>query len=79
MTWVSTVDMNEDQHRIDIQRAVVAIVHEAGHPLTTKEIKERLTSYRGINEFFQIHPTDTLIRLGPGLWGIDDRDIPDPR
>jgi hypothetical protein len=55
---------------------VVAIVQAAGHPLSTGEIKERLTAVRGVNEFFQISPIDPLIRMQPGIWGINDRDVP---
>lgn len=75
MTW-TTGEEADDQSRIDLHQAVIAIVKDAGRPLKTSEIKERLTAVRGINEFFQIHPTKPLIRLQPGLWGINDRDMP---
>ena len=75
MTWVAVGADTEDQSRIDIHQAVVAIVQAAGRPLSTGEIKERLTAVRGVNEFFQIIPIDPLIRLQPGQWGINDRDI----
>lgn len=29
-----------------------------------------------MNETFQIIPADPLIRVGPGLWGLNDRDLP---
>lgn len=76
MTWIAAGVDTEDQSRIDVHQAVVAIVQSAGCPLSTSEIKERLTAVRGVNEFFQISPVDPLIRVQPGLWGINDRDVP---
>jgi hypothetical protein len=76
MTWVAVGADADDQSRIDVHQAVVAIVQAAGRPLSTGEIKERLTAVRGVNEFFQISPIDPLIRVQPGRWGINDRDVP---
>lgn len=76
MTWVAVANGTDNQPRIDVYQAVVAIVQAAGHPLSTAEIKERLTAVRGVNEFFQISPIDPLIRMQPGIWGINDRDVP---
>lgn len=76
MTWIAADGDAGDQSRIDVHQAVVAIVHAAGRPLSTGEIKERLTAVRGVNEFFQIFPIDPLIRVQPGRWGINDRDVP---
>ena len=79
MTWVAAGADTDNQSRIDVHRAVVAIVQAAGRPLSTSEIKERLTAVRGVNEYFQISPIDPLIRVQPGRWGINDRDVPIPR
>ena len=75
MTWIAA-GADTDESRIDVHQAVVSIVQAAGHPLSTSEIKERLTAVRGVNEFFQISAIDPLIRVQPGLWGINDRDVP---
>lgn len=76
MVWVAAAADNDNQRRIDVYQAVVAIVQAAGRPLSTGEIKERLTAVRGVNEFFQISAIDPLIRVQPGIWGINDRDVP---
>lgn len=76
MTWVVAAADTDDQTRIDVRQAVVAIVQAAGRPLSTAEIMERLTAVRGVNESFQISPTGPLVRVQPGLWGINDRDMP---
>jgi len=76
MTWIAAGADGDNHSRIDVHQAVVAIVQAAGRPLSTGEIKERLTAVRGVNEFFQISPIDPLIRIQPGRWGINDRDVP---
>ena len=76
MTWIGAAADIDDQSRIDVHQAVVAIIQAAGHPLSTDEIKERLTAVRGVSEFFQIFPIDPLLRTQPGMWGINDRDVP---
>lgn len=63
-------------NRLDIHQAVVSVLIEAGHPLEQEKIKERLLEERGLNCFFQIQPEGDLIRLGPGYWGLMNRDIP---
>jgi Sigma-70, region 4/Bacterial RNA polymerase, alpha chain C terminal domain len=75
MTWIAAGADSDDQSRIDVHQAVVAIVQAAGRPLSTGEIKERLTAVRGVNEFFQISPIDPLVRIQPGIWGINERDV----
>ena len=61
--------------RLDMRQAVMALLEEAGRTLSTLEIKDRLENDRGVNNHFQIHPQGNLIRAGPGLWGLADRDI----
>jgi hypothetical protein len=63
-------------HRIDMRQAVIAILRDAGKPLTTAALKTRLVEDRGVGATFQIHPEDPLCRLGGGLWGLVDRDAP---
>ena len=76
MTWVEVGQDTEDGTRIGIHQAVISLVKSAGRPLSTSEIKERLTAVRGVNQFFQISPIDPLIRVAPGVWGINERDVP---
>lgn len=61
--------------RLDMRQAVMALLEEAGRPLNTLEIREKLEGERGLNNHFQIHPQGNLIRLGTGLWGLANRDI----
>ena len=61
--------------RIDQRQAIIALLQQAGRPLRASEIRQRLVAIRGVNEFFQIASIDPLIRVGNGLWGLNDRDI----
>ena len=76
MTWAEAKQDTDDRTRIEIHQAVIAIVKAAGCPLSTGEIKKRLTAVRGVSEFFQIFPVAPLVRVRPGIWGINDRDVP---
>jgi hypothetical protein len=61
--------------RLDVRQAVIDLLESEGRPLTTVEVREKLLLRRGVNVSFQIHPTGNLIRIGPGKWGLADRDI----
>jgi hypothetical protein len=76
MTWVAKDEENSEQARIDIHQAIVAFVKSAGHPLTADEIKQNLIAVRGVNSTFAVTAVDPLIRMGGGLWGLNDRDVP---
>ena len=77
MTWVEAdQDMGAVADRIDIRRTIISLVQEAGGPLKTGEIHQRLIALRGVNATFQFGAVDPLIKLGTGLWGLNDRDLP---
>ena len=65
MTWAETRQDTDDRTRIEIHQAVVAIVKAAGRPLSTGEIKERLTAVRGVSEFFQVFAVAPLVQVRP--------------
>jgi hypothetical protein len=63
------------ESRLDVRQAVCALLDEAGHPLTTEEIRQGLAKARGVNVYFQIFPSPPLIRIRPGVWGLEHRDV----
>lgn len=63
-------------NRLDLFQAVVSILIQNGGPMPSNEIKDRLAAERGLNCFFQIQPEGPLVRVGAGIWGLIDRDIP---
>jgi hypothetical protein len=77
MTWMKALTASQGpNNRIDLRQAILAVVQNAGGPLATNEIKQRLVALRGVNESFQISANDPLVRVGTALWGINDRDTP---
>ena len=77
LVWaLKTKEADLNPTRIDISRAYVSILEEAGKPLTEKELKQRLSTKRGIDPHQQIYPNEKMIAILPGLWGLVDRDIP---
>src|SRR5690606_23901169 len=49
---------------------------EAGAPLSTDDVRKRVMESRGVDKLFQIFPVDPVIRIAPGVWGLNDRDLP---
>lgn len=66
----------DDNYRIDIRQATIAALENAGGPLTTKELRDRVMASRGVDKLFQIFAVDPVIRTAPGVWGLNDRDVP---
>jgi hypothetical protein len=62
--------------RIQAMDAFITILERAGTPLKTKELKRRVSEYRGISAAMQISPNDVLIRTSSDSWGLINRDIP---
>jgi RNA polymerase sigma factor (sigma-70 family) len=73
MTWTKTISSSNS--RIDVGQATVSVLQQAGCPLTTNEIRQRLIAVRGVSDNFQIHSSEFLVRLPHGYWGLNDRDI----
>lgn len=63
-------------HRINMRQAVTSLLMQAGRPMTIPEIKEALQRDRGLSNFFQLHPSGSLIRVSPSHWGLIERDFP---
>jgi hypothetical protein len=75
MAWRAAADAVRSSHRLEMRQAIEAVLMEAGKPLTTADLRQRLVALRGVNDIFQFSTADPLIRLGPGLWGLNDRDV----
>lgn len=61
--------------RLDVKQAIISLLEEEGKPMSTVQIRSKLTEGRGLNVYFQIWASSPLVRLGPGLWGLEDRDL----
>lgn len=76
MAWVRASATTSAAERLEVREAVLSLVVDAGRPLSTSEIRQRLVAMRGVNDVFQFSFSDPLIRLGVGVWGLNDRDVP---
>lgn len=77
LVWSLADEASEsDTYRIDIRQAIIVALEEAGGPLSTGDIKERVSASRGVDKLFQMYPYDPVIRVAPGVWGLNDRDLP---
>lgn len=77
MVWAAKQSVqNGSAFRIDIHQAIVSLIRNEGRPMTGQEIRQRLLRDRGLNNIFQIIMEDPLIRVGRGVWGLMDRDVP---
>jgi len=76
MVWIP-IDTRStiSEGRIDISDACVRILMDAGKPLLATAIRLELQAYRGIGNYFQMHPTREITRTAPGLWGLVRRDF----
>ena len=61
--------------RLDVKQAVISLVENEGKPMTTAQIRSRLIEGRGLNAYFQIGSSSPLVRISPGLWGLEGRDV----
>ncbi len=63
--------------RIGVWQAVVALLDTNGGPMRTEEIRNRLSSERGLGgTSLLLVQSDPLIRVGEGEWGLLWRDVP---
>jgi len=77
MVWaLRLTGAQSSANRIDVHQAVVALLMSEGRPMRFDEIRERVARDRGLNCHFQIQPEGPLVRMGAGLWGLVDRDMP---
>lgn len=75
MVWAQPDSHGTEQARIDIRQAIISLVRQAGVPIKSRDIRQRLIALRGLNQEIQIQVSPPLIRVGPSLWGLIDRDL----
>ncbi|MFC3101191.1 DNA-directed RNA polymerase subunit alpha C-terminal domain-containing protein [Altererythrobacter lauratis] len=74
MVWARS-DGTAETARVEIRQAVTAILMQAGRPLSSSELRERLIAVRGINQGMQFAVEDPVIKLDWNTWALNDRDI----
>ena len=74
MVWTRSSEA-ADGARVDIRQAVIAVLKNAGEPLSTAELRQRVVAVRGINQGMEFQVRDPLIKLNSQLWALNDRDL----
>ena len=62
------------ESRLGIAELCVQLLSQAGRPMTTDELREAISQYRGLARQFQPEPNAAMVRLGSQLWGLVARD-----
>ena len=75
MSWRYSSEKNGNEDRVEIYDQIVNVIEASGKPLKTREIEEEMRRTRGLSRALQILDVDPVIRVAPGLWGLNDRDI----
>ncbi|WP_226148660.1 DNA-directed RNA polymerase subunit alpha C-terminal domain-containing protein [Burkholderia contaminans] len=76
MIWGVRGKWNENADaRLDVKQAIISLLENEGKPMSTAQIRSRLVEGRGLNTYFQIWTSSPLVKLGPGLWGLEGRDL----
>ena len=74
MVWARSDGAGETA-RVEIQQAVIALLQQAGRPLASSDLRQRLVALRGINQGMQLGARDPVIKLDWNTWALNDRDI----
>jgi hypothetical protein len=73
MTWAKAIATSGN--RIDVRQAIMALLQQAGFPLSSNEIRQRLVALRGLSDNFQIYSSEAIVRVDSRRLGLNDRDI----
>ena len=72
MVWARSDSGLEVGDRIETTDSFIQILEEVGEPLSSQELKQRLSEIRGVAENMQIRGNDRLVAVGPNLWGLSE-------
>ena len=72
MVWARADSGMTVGDRIETVDSFIEILEEVGEPLSSQELKRRLSEIRGVAENMQIHGNDRLVAVGPNMWGLSE-------
>jgi len=73
--WKVKTEGAERDERVEIHTVVYKVLKEAGGPLSSQELQERVARERGIGSFFNVRATDLYSRVDEARWGLLTRDF----
>jgi hypothetical protein len=76
LVWTcSSSSRTSSNDRIEIAELTLTILARAGRPMTGAELCDEIKKIRGLNSTALFAPSDLMARVGPGAWGLVDRDF----
>ncbi len=72
MVWARADSGLKVGDRIEATDSIIQILEDAGEPLSSQELKQRLSEIRGVAENMQIRGNDRLVAFGSNLWGLSE-------
>ena len=72
MVWARADSGMTAGDRIETINSFIQILEEAGEPLSSQELKRRLSEMRGVAENMQIHGNERLVAVSTNLWGLSE-------
>ncbi len=76
MIWGVRGEWNDSADaRLDVKQAIVSLIESEGKPMTTAQLRSKLIEERGLDSHFQIWASSPLVRIAPGVWGLEGRDL----
>jgi hypothetical protein len=76
MTYALADNSREGKSRIYVTDAVVRLLVQKKRPMSMKEIVATLSEFRGVHRNFMMLQDERLLRMGKGILGLYDRDLP---
>ena len=70
MIWVRSDSGLCVGDRLETTDAFIEILEDAGKPLTSQELKQRLSEARGVSNNMQVHGNERLVQVGRNLWSL---------
>lgn len=74
LVWAIRGSPAAEQERRNIDDLAVEALVRAGSPLSTGRLRKAIRAVRGVRSTLQIVPSNRLIALGRGRWGLRGRD-----
>lgn len=74
LVWAVRGSPAAEHERRNIEDLVVEALVQAGAPLSTARLRKAIRAVRGVRSTLQVVPSNRLIALGRGRWGLRGRD-----
>lgn len=74
MVWTATAHGAASRERLTVAALCEDALRSAGRPLSSTELRKRIQTVRGVKTAFVVTPSERVVHVAKGLWGLADRD-----